>query len=82
MATKLTAEQQKWQAQDDAHILAQAESIKSDPKRITAAKKEAANMVKEQEQRAQAMKKVAGNATKTTVKTSTKTQTKTPTKKK
>lgn len=65
---KLTANDKKWMAQDDARTLAQAEAIKADPKRVAAAKKEAANMVKEQEQRTKALKTVANKPVKQTSK--------------
>jgi len=55
----MTAQDKKWQAQDDARTLAQANEIKSDPTRIRAAVKEAKVMVKEEQQRLTSISKVA-----------------------
>ena len=56
----MTAQERKWRAQDDARTLSYATEIASDPKRLSAAQKEAAKMAKETEKAAMAMKKVAG----------------------
>lgn len=55
----LTAEQKKWQAESDAHILAEANVIKTTPARVNAAKKAAKQMAAEEMKKAAAMKKVA-----------------------
>jgi hypothetical protein len=65
---KLTAQDRKWMAEDDARTLAQAEAIKADAKRVAAAKNAAAQMVKEQEQRTKALKTVANKPVKQTSK--------------
>jgi len=60
MATrKLTLQDLKWQREDDARTLARAQEIIADKKRHSGAVKEAKNMVKTEEKRAMAMKKVA-----------------------
>jgi hypothetical protein len=41
---KMTAEEKRWRAQDDAHALAAAEEILADKNRLAAAKKEAQKM--------------------------------------
>ena len=79
MAEKLTAQQKRWQRQDDAHVLATAQEIQNDPKRHAAAKKEAASIAKEHEKRTQAMKQVADKSKSTT---KTQSNTKVPGKKK
>jgi hypothetical protein len=58
-APKLSAQEKKWQAQDDARTLAMAEAIKNDTARMRAAKREAKKMAEEQEQQAMAMKTIA-----------------------
>lgn len=58
-ASKLSAQEKKWQAQDDARTLATAEAIKNDAARMRAAKREAKKMAEEQEQQAMAMKTIA-----------------------
>lgn len=57
---RMTAQERKWRAQDDARTLSYATEIASDSKRLNAAKKEAARMAAETEKAAKAMKKVAG----------------------
>jgi hypothetical protein len=59
MARALTAQDRKWQAEEDARSLAAANEIKKDKKRMTAAKKEAKTMAKEADTKAKAMKQVA-----------------------
>jgi hypothetical protein len=53
-------EEKKWRAQDDARALAQAEEVKADESRFSAAKSAAAEMVAEEEKRLQGMRKVIG----------------------
>lgn len=48
----------QWEAECDARDLARANEITSDPKRLLAAKKAAIKLAKEDEKRANAMKKV------------------------
>ena len=60
MARGLTVQDKKWQAESDAHILADADVIKKDRTRLIAAAKEAKVMAKEQKERSTAMTKVAG----------------------
>lgn len=50
----------KWQAQDDARTLAEANIIVNDPERLKLAQDEAAKMAKEQQEKARAMTRVAG----------------------
>jgi hypothetical protein len=56
----LSNDEKKWQAQDDARALAQAEEIKMDSARLKRAKDEAKKIAADDIKRAQAMKKVAG----------------------
>lgn len=49
-----------FQAESDAHTLAEAEAIKKTPGRMTKAKSAAKRLASEQEKRAQGMRKVAG----------------------
>ena len=60
MASRLTVQDKKWQAESDARILADADVIKKDRTRLIAATKEAKVMAKEQKERSTAMTKVAG----------------------
>lgn len=60
---KLTAEERKWQAQDDAYTLARAEEIKASAGRQRAAKTAAKAMLKEEQKRTQALAKVADSDT-------------------
>ena len=57
--TKMTKEERKWRAKDDAYVLVQAESIKADKTRRESAMREVKNMVKEKEKEVKAIKKVA-----------------------
>ena len=61
MAPRLSvaAQDKKWMRESDARTLAEAERIRSTPARIKGAVKEAKVMVKEDEKRAMAMRKVA-----------------------
>jgi hypothetical protein len=56
---KLTMEEAKWQAENDARTLKEAEVIKADNARLKAAANMAAQMVKKEEAEAKAMKKIA-----------------------
>lgn len=59
---KMTAQDREWQRESDARTLAEAEQIKSDKGRLRGATTEAKKMVKRDEERAKAMKKVAKKA--------------------
>jgi len=59
MAPKMTAEQKRWQAEQDAHTLAEAQRIAEDRGRLGAAKKEARKMASDAAKRAQSLVKVA-----------------------
>ena len=67
MATKaqMTQQEKEWRAQDDAHVLAAAQEIKSDPSRLKNAQTAANKMVAEQEKRTNALKSIAGKTTQT-----------------
>ena len=56
----MTAEDKKWQAEQDARTLAEAEVIKGDEGRLMAAKGAAKEMADEKKEEAQAMSKIAG----------------------
>ncbi len=56
---KMSAEDRKWKAENDARTLADAEAIKIDRSRMTAARQAARRMAKEEQERATAMKKIA-----------------------
>lgn len=60
------AERNRWQRENDAHTLAEAETIKADKARLKGAQKEAKNMVKQQEQRIQGLRAVSQRASSTT----------------
>jgi hypothetical protein len=51
--------EKKWQADNDAHTLAQAEEIKADQKRMNAAAKAAQSMVDESVKKTNNLKKIA-----------------------
>ena len=57
------AQDRRWMAENDARQLADAEAIKSDPKRMKAASGAAQRMAKEDMRRAKAMEKIAGKKT-------------------
>jgi hypothetical protein len=57
--SEMTAEDKKWQAQMDARTLAEAETVKGDEERLTAATTVAQEMAEEQIQEALSMKRVA-----------------------
>jgi hypothetical protein len=59
MAPIMSAENKRWQRQDDARTLAMAQEIMSNKARHNGAVKEAKVMAREDEKRAKAMKQVA-----------------------
>lgn len=59
---KVTSEEKKWMAEQDARTLVEAEKIMADKKRSAAAKKAAAKLVKEREAEISAMKKIGKGA--------------------
>lgn len=59
----MTAREKRWQAEEDARTLAQAEELKNDPKRIAAARNKAGEEADERQEQADALKKVAGRST-------------------
>lgn len=71
MTRALDAQDKKWQRENDAHTLAEAEAIKADKGRLSGAKKEAKIMVKETTKRQLAMKKVASGKVTSTVRKNT-----------
>ncbi|MBT4292501.1 hypothetical protein HOD41_07395 [bacterium] len=66
MARSISVEQRRWRAQDDARILADAEEIRVDKKRMSSAVREAKNMVTEKQKALNSIKKVAKRTTKKT----------------
>lgn len=62
----LSTDELRWRAQDDARALAIAESVKSDPARLTAAKAALAKMIVEKEEETKGLKKAAGKSTTST----------------
>jgi len=71
---KMTQDEKRWRAEDDARTLAQAQEVIVDKPRLTAAKKAAKSMVNEQQKRVDGLKKVVSVkpiAKKATSKTST-----------
>lgn len=56
---KMTAEQERWRAEDDARTLAYAQEIAEDKSRLTKAKRAAQKMASDTAKRAQAMLKVS-----------------------
>ena len=57
-ATKLTAQEKKWQAEDDARTLVQAGVITTSKIRLRAAKAQAKIMAKEKTQELKSLKKI------------------------
>jgi len=72
LGLSVAAQDKKWQREDDARTLANAEEIRSVPARLKGAVKEAKVMVKRDEKRAKAMKRVA-NKNKPVTRTNKKT---------
>lgn len=60
MAKKLTFDEAKWQAEDDARTMARYQEIMSDPKRRSAAIKQAKVEASNLQKRADAMKLASG----------------------
>jgi hypothetical protein len=56
---KMSAEEKRWRAEEDARTLAEAEMIKKDSARLKSAQQAAAKMAKEAADRAAGMRKVA-----------------------
>jgi membrane protein involved in colicin uptake len=56
---KMSAEEKRWRAEEDARTLAEAEVIKKDSARLKAAQQAAAKMAKEAADRAAGMSKIA-----------------------
>lgn len=65
MKSKITFDEKKWQAEDDARTMARYEEIMADSKRRNAAIKEARSQAADLNKRANIMNRVAG-ASKTT----------------
>lgn len=55
----VTAEEKRWQAEEDAHTLARANVIREDPDRLKAAQGAAKKMAEDEREQANAMSKVA-----------------------
>lgn len=70
----MSSDEKKWQARDDLYTLQRAEEIKADKSRVTAAKGEASVMIKEQQQRLEALKKISASKTSTTTSSKAKQQ--------
>lgn len=60
MTAKVTSETRKWQAESDAHVMAQYQEIINDKARMNRAIKVAEREAKNLSRRADAMKSVAG----------------------
>lgn len=58
---KLTAREKRWQAEDDARTLANAEVVRNDPSRLVRAKNAARRIAKHEKEQAQAMTHVVNN---------------------
>lgn len=57
--SRLSVDQKRWQAEDDANTLALAEEIKTSKPRMSAATKQAKAMVTEQTKRLNSIKKIS-----------------------
>ncbi len=57
---KMSKDELKWRAQDDARTLAEAEAIKADPERLKRAQDAAKGMADEAQVKAKAMTSIAG----------------------
>ena len=64
MARVISAQDKKWQEESDAHVLADAEVIKSTPKRLAGARRGAKRLAAEQSKIAATLQKVAGKKVK------------------
>ena len=60
MSEKMTPEDLKWRAREDARSLARAEEIKADKERLTLARVHAHELLNEESERMSGLKKVAG----------------------
>jgi hypothetical protein len=63
MNSKMTAEELRWQARDDARTLAAAEAIKNDPERLIRAHQSAKELLDERAKELEGLSKVAKNKT-------------------
>lgn len=64
---RLSAEEMKWRARDDARTLARAEEIKADKERMKLAQAGAREILNEESKRLNGLNKVAGRKTPKTV---------------
>lgn len=60
---RMSAEDLRWRARDDARTLARAEEIKSDPERMKLARQSANEILKEEADRLKGLSKVVGKKT-------------------
>lgn len=58
--TKISADEQRWRAESDAHTMAEYQNIMEDSKRKAAAIKAARNLASDLQKRMSAMQKAAG----------------------
>ncbi len=65
MATQMTAQDRKWQAENDARTLMDAEQIRTDNSRLEAAKPQVKKLASERQKEARAATKAAAKLTKT-----------------
>lgn len=63
-AISMAAQEKRWQQENDARTLAEAEQIKKDPARVKGAATAAQKMQKEHQQSANALKTIANKAPK------------------
>ena len=75
-AVKVSAQERKWMAEDDARTLAAAKVIEGDKVRLRKAQQAAKRMADEEAQKAAALRNVAGSQAKKTTKRKTKRSTK------
>ena len=66
---RLSAEEMKWRARDDARTLARAEEIKADKERMKLAQEGAREILNEESKRLNGLNKVAGRKTPKTTET-------------
>jgi len=59
MAVKISKDEERWQAEDDARTLQMAEVIRNDPKRLKKAQEAAKKLAEEKRKEADAIAKVA-----------------------
>ncbi len=60
----IVAEERKWAAESDVRTLTEAEAIKKTPSRLKAAKTAAVRMVREEQEKMNAMNKIASTSSK------------------